>query len=53
MGQTLSNEQHRVYTAHIVVFNTDPVIRYEWVARAEVTFGDVPLEVLKEFAKQP
>lgn len=53
MAQGLANSEHRVYTAHILVFNTEPKIRYEWVERAEVTYGEVPLEVLKEFAKQP
>lgn len=53
MVRSLSNQTHRIYTAHIVVFNTQPAIRYEWVTRAEVTFGEVPEEVIKVFAKEP
>lgn len=45
----LSNSTHRVHTAHTVVFNPDKCphkFRKEWVATAEVTFGEIPLNVL-------
>lgn len=45
----LSDSTHRVHTAHTVVFNPDKwqhKFRKEWVATAEVTFGEIPLNVL-------
>jgi septum formation protein len=53
MMGSLSNSTHRVYTAHAVVFNPDkyPQFRKEWVAKAEVTFGQIPPNVLQFFAK--
>lgn len=52
MGK-LANKTHQAYTAHSVTFNTQPLIQYEWVTRADVTFGDIPRECLEEFAKTP
>jgi septum formation protein len=49
----LADDTHRLYTANIVVFNTSPLIRHEWVSRAEVTFGKIDPEIIKEFAKEP
>ena len=49
----LSGKTHRAYTAHIIHFNTEPRISYEWVGFAEVTFGDIPKESLEEYAKTP
>lgn len=49
----LANQTHQAYTAHIITFNTEPVIQFEWVAQADVTFGDVPIQCLEEFAKTP
>lgn len=49
MMRQLSNQTHRVYTAHAVIFNTKKnQQKYEefWVEPAEVTFGDIPEEVL-------
>lgn len=51
MVQGLSGNTHRVYTANILVLNADPIIKYEWVTRSEVTFGDIDIEIIKEFAK--
>ena len=42
----LSGKTHNVYTAHIVTFNTTPQIQYEWVGKAQVTFGEIPKEAL-------
>ena len=53
MVQELSDSTHRIYSANIVVFNASPVIREEWVCKAEVTFGKIDLEIIKEFAKDP
>jgi hypothetical protein len=39
MMSSLANQTHQAYTAHTIVFNVDPLIRYEWVTKAEVTFG--------------
>ena len=50
MMEGLSGQTHRVYTAHAVVFNQKKNAkgyREEWVAKAEVTFGDIPREVLE------
>lgn len=52
MVQELSGNTHRIYTANIIVFNAKPLIRYEWVTRAEVTFGKITPDILKEFAKE-
>ena len=52
----LSSQTHRVYTAHTVIFNPKKYpkgYKQEWVARAEVTFGDIPREILEHFAKEP
>ena len=46
MMSSLSNRTHHVYTAHIVTFNTTPQIQYEWVGKAQVTFGEIPKESL-------
>ena len=51
MVQGLANQTHRIYTANIVVFNVEPVIRYEWVSKSEVTFGKIDPEIIREFAK--
>ena len=51
MVQGLAGNTHRIYTANIVVFNAEPIIKYEWVSKAEVTFGNVDLSIIKEFAK--
>lgn len=51
MMSSLCNKTHSAYTAHIIVFNTKPLIRYEWVTKADVTFGDVPNICFEEFAK--
>lgn len=53
MMSSLSNKTHQTLTAHIIVFNTEPQIRYEWVTGADVTFGEIPLEVLQAYAKTP
>ena len=42
-----------MYTANIVVLNAKPLIREEWVSKAEVTFGKVSTDIIKEFAKLP
>lgn len=39
MMLSLANKTHNAYTAHIIVFNIKPMIKYEWVGKAEVTFG--------------
>jgi predicted house-cleaning NTP pyrophosphatase (Maf/HAM1 superfamily) len=53
MVTELADKVHRIYTANIVVFNSNgPLIRHEWVSKAEVTFGKIPPEVIKEFAKE-
>ena len=49
----LSNKTHQAYTAHVVIFNVEPQIRYEWVTKADVTFGDIPTVALEAFAKTP
>ena len=49
----LANKTHQAYTAHILTFNTEPQIQYEWVTKADVTFGDIPIACLEEFAKTP
>lgn len=46
MMGSLANKTHQAYTAHIIVFNVEPVIRYEWVIKADVTFGEIPKESL-------
>lgn len=51
MMSSLANKTHHVYTAHCLLFNTEPMITYEWVGTAAVTFGDVPLECFKEYSK--
>lgn len=51
MMHGLANKTHEIYTAHVIVFNTQPEIRYEWVTKAEVTFGDISVNALEEFAK--
>ena len=51
MVQQLANNTHTIYTANIIVFNAEPLIRYEWVSKADVTFGNVDIEIIKEFAK--
>jgi predicted house-cleaning NTP pyrophosphatase (Maf/HAM1 superfamily) len=43
MIQGLSGQTHRIYTANIVVFNCEPNIKYEWVGKSEVTFGEIDL----------
>jgi predicted house-cleaning NTP pyrophosphatase (Maf/HAM1 superfamily) len=48
----LANRTHNLYTAHIIVFNAEPEIKYEWVSKAEVTFGKIPIEVAEVFAKE-
>jgi septum formation protein len=56
MVKDLANSTHRVYTAHTIVFNSAKYpqgYRQEWVERAEVTFGDIPQNVLEFFAKEP
>lgn len=47
MMSQLSNKTHQIYTAHCIVFNVEPQIKYEWVSKADVTFGDVPIECFK------
>lgn len=47
MIQELSGNTHRVYTANIVVFNSEPVTRYEWVSKGEVTFGDISIDIIR------
>ncbi len=52
----LSEQTHRVHTAHAVLFNPKKygdVSGDLWVESAEVTFGKIPQEVLAEFAKDP
>ena len=53
MMGSLANKTHQAYTAHIVTFNTEPQIKYEWVTKADVTFGEIPIAALEEFAKTP
>jgi predicted house-cleaning NTP pyrophosphatase (Maf/HAM1 superfamily) len=43
MMGSLANKTHQAYTAHTIVFNTEPQIKFEWVAKADVAFGDVPI----------
>lgn len=47
MIQELSGNTHRVYTANIVVFNSQPAIRYEWVSKGEVTFGHIDNDIIR------
>ena len=53
MIQELAGNTHRIYTANILVFNSEPQIFYEWVSRAEVTFGPIDPHIIQEFAKTP
>ena len=53
MVSELSGNTHTIYTANIVVFNAEPLIRYEWVEKGDVTFGKIEPETIKEFAKDP
>ena len=48
---SLANQTHQAYTAHVLIFNTEPLIKYEWVTHADVTFGDVPLECFEAFSE--
>lgn len=43
MMGSLANKTHQAYTAHVIVFNAEPCIKFEWVTKADVTFGDVPI----------
>ena len=51
MVSELAGNTHRIYTANIVVFNTEPILKYEWVSKAEVTFGKIDPLTIQEFAK--
>lgn len=56
MVTALAGNTHRIYTAHTVLFNGKKHgewVKEEWVTSAEVTFGEIPPEVIAEFAKQP
>ena len=53
MVSELAGNTHTIYTANIVVFNAEPLIRYEWVEKGDVTFGKIDPEIIKEFAKTP
>ncbi len=54
----LRNTTHQVYTANMVVFNQEPLLRYEWVEEGnvfwlmiQVTFGSIPIEAIEAYAK--
>jgi predicted house-cleaning NTP pyrophosphatase (Maf/HAM1 superfamily) len=51
MLSSLSNETHQCFSAHILTFNTDPEIKYEWVTKSDVTFGKIPLECLTSYSE--
>lgn len=51
MMSALANQTHQAYTAHVIVFNTEPQIKFEWVTKADVTFGDVPVECFEAFSE--
>lgn len=53
MVSELSGNTHRIYTANILIFNSEPQIRHEWVCKSEVTFGNIDLNIAKELAKDP
>jgi len=46
MMMSLANRSHNAFTAHIVTFNTTPVIQYKWVTKVEVVFGEISEEIL-------
>jgi hypothetical protein len=43
MMSSLANETHQSLTSHIITFNTNPQIQYEWITKSDVVFGNIPI----------